>query len=66
MGRRGADRPFLATACPTLDRFEGPRYQRILVPVFSRELGPGQAGERRQYTVANLFATEASPGEATF
>jgi hypothetical protein len=67
MGRRGADRPFLATAWPTLDRFEGPRYQRILVPVFSRELGPGQAGKRRLYTVANLYAaTEASPGEAAF
>jgi gamma-glutamylcyclotransferase (GGCT)/AIG2-like uncharacterized protein YtfP len=54
--------PLLATAWPTLDRFEGPEYQRILVPVFSTELGPGQAGERRLYTVANLYAaTEASP-----
>jgi gamma-glutamylcyclotransferase (GGCT)/AIG2-like uncharacterized protein YtfP len=54
--------PSLATAWPTLDRFEGSEYQRILVPVFSTELGPGQAGERRLYTVANLYAaTEASP-----
>ncbi len=50
--------PGLATAWPTLDRFEGPEYQRIVVPVFS----PGQAGERRLYTVANLYAvTEVSP-----
>jgi gamma-glutamylcyclotransferase (GGCT)/AIG2-like uncharacterized protein YtfP len=57
--------PLLATAWPTLDRFEGSEYQRILVPVFSTELSPGQAGERRLYTVANLYAaTEASPGAA--
>jgi gamma-glutamylcyclotransferase (GGCT)/AIG2-like uncharacterized protein YtfP len=57
----------LATAWPTLDRFEGPRYQRILVPIFSTELGPGQAGERPLHTVANLYAaTEASPGGAAF
>ncbi len=48
--------PSLATAWPTLDRFEGPGYERILVPVFSTELGPGQAGERLPYTVANLYA----------
>jgi gamma-glutamylcyclotransferase (GGCT)/AIG2-like uncharacterized protein YtfP len=54
--------PSLATAWSTLDRFEGSEYQRILVPVFSTELGPGQAGERRLHTVANLYAaTEASP-----
>jgi gamma-glutamylcyclotransferase (GGCT)/AIG2-like uncharacterized protein YtfP len=54
--------PSLATAWPTLDRFEGSEYQRILGPVFSTELGPEQAGERRLYTVANLYAaTEASP-----
>jgi gamma-glutamylcyclotransferase (GGCT)/AIG2-like uncharacterized protein YtfP len=59
--------PLMATAWPTLDRFEGPEYQRILVPVFSAELGPGQAGERRLCTVANLYAaTEASPGAAAF
>ena len=59
--------PSLATAWPTLDRFEGPEYQRILVPVFSTEPGPGQAGERRLYTVANLYeAIEASPGAAAF
>ncbi len=55
--------PLLATAWPTLDRFEGPEYQRILVPVFSTR----QADERRLYTVANLYAaTEASPGAAVF
>jgi gamma-glutamylcyclotransferase (GGCT)/AIG2-like uncharacterized protein YtfP len=59
--------PLLASAWPTLDRFEGPEYQRILVPVLSTELGGGQAGERRLYTVANLYAaTEASPGAAAF
>jgi gamma-glutamylcyclotransferase (GGCT)/AIG2-like uncharacterized protein YtfP len=57
--------PLLATAWPTLDRFEGPEYQRILVPVFSTGLSSGQAGERRLYTVANLYAaTEASPATA--
>jgi gamma-glutamylcyclotransferase (GGCT)/AIG2-like uncharacterized protein YtfP len=55
--------PLLATAWPALDRFEGPGYQRILVSVFSTELGPGQAGERRLYTVANLYAaTESQRG----
>jgi len=59
--------PLLANAWPTLDRFEGPEYQRILVPVFNTELGSGQAGERRLYTVANLYeAIEASPGGAEF
>src|SRR5215217_6227978 len=59
--------PLLATAWSTLDRFEGPEYQRILVPVFSTELSPGQASERRLHTVANLYAaTEASPGAAAF
>lgn len=57
--------PLLATAWPNLDRFEGPEYQRILVPVFSPEPGPGQAGERRLFTVANLYAaTAASAGAA--
>lgn len=55
--------PLLAAAWPDLDRFEGPEYQRILVPVFS----PGPAGERRLVTVANLYAAvEASPGVAAF
>jgi gamma-glutamylcyclotransferase (GGCT)/AIG2-like uncharacterized protein YtfP len=59
--------PLLATAGPNLDCLEGPEYQRILVPVFSTELSTGQAGERRLYTVANLYAaTEASPGAAAF
>jgi gamma-glutamylcyclotransferase (GGCT)/AIG2-like uncharacterized protein YtfP len=53
--------PALAAAWPTLDRFEGPEYRRILVPVFS----PGPADGRRLYTVANLYAaTEDSPGAA--
>ena len=59
--------PSLATAWSTLDRFEGPGYQRILVPVFSTEFGSRQAGERRLCTVANLYAaTEASPGAGAF
>jgi hypothetical protein len=59
--------PLLATAWPALDRFEGPEYQRILVPVFSTELSPEQVGERRLHTVINLYAaTEASPGGAAF
>ena len=54
--------PSLANAWPDLDRFEGPGYRRILVPVFGTELGPEQAGERRLRTVANLYsANEASP-----
>jgi gamma-glutamylcyclotransferase (GGCT)/AIG2-like uncharacterized protein YtfP len=54
--------PSLATAWPTLDRFEGPGYRRILVPIFGTEPGPGQAGERRLRTVANLYsANEADP-----
>ena len=44
--------PRLATAWPTLDRFEGPEYRRILVPVFR----PALTDERRLYTVANLYA----------
>lgn len=34
----------LATAWPDLDRFEGPGYERILVPVFAAEPDPGQTG----------------------
>lgn len=41
-----------ATSWPALDRFEGPEYRRILVPVFR----PDSADERRLYTVANLYA----------
>jgi hypothetical protein len=59
--------PLLASAWPDLDRFEGPGYQRILVPVFSTELGLGQVGERRLNTVANLYSlTEADPGATAF
>ena len=57
--------PLLASAWPTLDRFEGPGYRRILVPVFSTEPSPGQAGERWLYTVANLYAaTESERGDS--
>lgn len=42
--------PRLADAWPALDEFEGPEYQRILVPVFA------PVGERRLITVANLYA----------
>ena len=53
--------PALAAAWPALDRFEGPEYRRILVPVFT----PGPADGRRLYTVANLYAaTEGGPGAA--
>ena len=59
--------PLLATVWPDLDRFEGPGYRRILVPVFSTELGSGQPGERRLYTVANLYSpTEAGSGAVEF
>ena len=53
----------LADAWLELDHFEGEGYRRILVPVFTKEIGFAQeAGERRLYTVANLYApTEASP-----
>lgn len=42
----------LPEAWTRLDAFEGPEYRRILVPVF----GPNASGERRLYTVANLYA----------
>jgi gamma-glutamylcyclotransferase (GGCT)/AIG2-like uncharacterized protein YtfP len=49
----------VAAAWPSLDRFEGPGYCRILVPVFT----PGELDERRLFTVANLYAAaDASPG----
>ena len=50
--------PTLANAWPDIDRFEGPGYRRILVPIFGTKFGP----ERRLRTVANLYsANEASP-----
>jgi hypothetical protein len=52
--------PLLASAWPALDRFEGPGYERILVPVFGTELGPWHAGKRRLRTVANLYAATES------
>jgi gamma-glutamylcyclotransferase (GGCT)/AIG2-like uncharacterized protein YtfP len=55
----------LATTWPTLDHFEGPGYERILVAVFSTERGPWQAGERRLLTIANLYAaTESQRGDS--
>jgi gamma-glutamylcyclotransferase (GGCT)/AIG2-like uncharacterized protein YtfP len=48
--------PALEAAWPGLDRFEGPGYRRILVPVFH----PGP-DERRLYTVANLYAAAEDP-----
>lgn len=52
--------PLLAAAWPDLDRFEGPEYRRILIPV----LTPDPPGERRLYTVANLYAAAtAAPDE---
>src|SRR5918994_2323087 len=52
----------VAGAWPDLDRFEGPGYERILVLVFGTGPGPGQAGERRLYKGANLYAAaEAGP-----
>ena len=60
---RALTAPSLATAWPALDRFEGPGYERILVPVFGTEFCPEQAGERRLHKVANLYAAaEAGPG----
>lgn len=51
----------LAMAWPRLDRFEGPGYRRILVPVFTT--APGD--DRRLYTVANLYAAaDPAPGES--
>ena len=48
-------------------RFEGEGYRRILVPVFSEEMGSGQAGGRQLHTVANLYApTEVGSGEDAF
>ena len=49
----------LAGAWDELDEFEGPEYQRILVPVFR----PDSADERRLYTVANIFAAAAGRPE---
>ncbi len=42
----------LASAWPSLDRFEGPGYRRILVPVFTSP----STNVRRLCTVANLYA----------
>jgi gamma-glutamylcyclotransferase (GGCT)/AIG2-like uncharacterized protein YtfP len=51
--------PALTAAWPELDRFEGPEYRRILVPVF----GAGPDGDGQLSTVANVYAAAAtSPG----
>ncbi|HEX6041360.1 gamma-glutamylcyclotransferase family protein [Longimicrobium sp.] len=53
--------PALPAAWPELDRFEGPGYRRILVPVLTSDA----KGERRLHAVANLYAAaEALPGDA--
>jgi gamma-glutamylcyclotransferase (GGCT)/AIG2-like uncharacterized protein YtfP len=44
--------PGLTAAWPGLDRFEGPGYKRILVPVFR----PGSSDERQPHMVANIYA----------
>lgn len=49
----------LPAAWPEIDRFEGPEYRRILVPVFHS----GPPDGRRLYTVANLYAA-ADPRDA--
>lgn len=51
----------LPAAWPRLDRFEGPGYRRILVPVFT----PGPPDERRLLTVANLYAAADAAPDAT-
>jgi len=63
----GIESPLLASAWPDLDRFEGEGYRRILVPVFSEEMGSGEAGGRQLHTVANLYSpTEIGPDEDAF
>ena len=52
--------PVLPTAWPELDRFEGPEYRRILIPVFR----PAPAGERQLYTVANIYAAAGERRDA--
>jgi gamma-glutamylcyclotransferase (GGCT)/AIG2-like uncharacterized protein YtfP len=49
--------PGLTAAWPELDRFEGPGYKRILVPVF--RTGPRDA--MQLHTIANIYAA-ASDG----
>jgi gamma-glutamylcyclotransferase (GGCT)/AIG2-like uncharacterized protein YtfP len=51
--------PGLTTAWPELDRFEGPGYRRILVPVF--RAGPRDAWQL--HTVANIYAAAAAGSE---
>lgn len=59
VGVRVLTTPGLPAAWPDLDRFEGPEYRRILVPVFT----PDRADERRLHTVANLYAAaDGGPG----
>lgn len=58
--------PTFATAWPDLDRFEGPGYERILVPVFGTAPGTDRSEERRLRTVANLYAAEPGPDMDAF
>jgi hypothetical protein len=56
----------LVAAWPALDRFEGPGYERILVPVLSTEFGSGRVGERRLYKYANLYAATESQRDDSY
>ena len=57
--------PGLREAWPMLDRFEGPEYRRILIPVYrstsgasavaATAAGPGGGGGRELIAVANLY-----------
>lgn len=48
----------LASGWQHVDDFEGPDYQRILVPVFRVELETSEEDARRLLTVANLYAAK--------
>jgi hypothetical protein len=57
----------LESAWPDFDRFEGPGYERILVPVFGTALGTDRSEKRRLRTVANLYAAaESGSGAGAF
>ncbi len=51
--------PALPSAFTELDDFEGPEYRRIVIPVFT----PDPPTARRLYTVANIYAAAAAPGD---
>jgi len=52
--------PLLATAWPDLDRFEGEGYRRILVPVFSEEIGESQ-GDTHSEQIPQLGDAQYHP-----